>query len=136
MITMFLRNIHKLLKSTNSPKKTNVPDWSFDEKVVILIIAFVGFLVLIWILSSPRIIDAGKIAAVLGFVAIFRTIKYIMQKRKEEKGLKADQYMKETGKLCPTCGNSNVRSAYIEDGGMGDWCPNCKMSLKKMQGLL
>jgi hypothetical protein len=43
---------------------------------------------------------------------------------------------KEPGKPCPTCGNSNVRWAYIEDGGMGDWCFDCKMSLKKMQGLI
>jgi hypothetical protein len=40
------------------------------------------------------------------------------------------------GKPCPTCGNSNIRRAYIEDGGMGDWCPDCKMSLQKMQGLI
>ena len=42
----------------------------------------------------------------------------------------------EAGKPCPTCGNSNVRHAYIEDGGYGDWCPDCKMSLKKMRGLM
>ena len=37
---------------------------------------------------------------------------------------------------CPTCDNSNVRRAYIEDGGRGDWCPDCMMSLKKMRGLI
>lgn len=37
---------------------------------------------------------------------------------------------------CPTCGNSNVRWAQIENGGMGDWCPDCMMSLQKMRGLI
>jgi hypothetical protein len=36
---------------------------------------------------------------------------------------------------CPTCDNSNVRKAYIEDGGQGDWCPDCEMSLQRMRGL-
>ncbi len=27
-----------------------------------------------------------------------------------------------------------MRRAYVENGGMGDWCPNCKMSLQKMNG--
>jgi hypothetical protein len=38
----------------------------------------------------------------------------------------------EVGKPCPTCGNSDVYEAYIENGGRGDWCPHCKMSLKMM----
>ncbi len=42
----------------------------------------------------------------------------------------------EPGNPCPTCENSNVRWAYIEDGGKGDWCPDCMMSLKKMRGLI
>ena len=34
---------------------------------------------------------------------------------------------------CPTCGGWDVkRGAFIEDGGTGDWCPNCNMSLQKM----
>ena len=37
---------------------------------------------------------------------------------------------------CPTCDNSNVRWAYIEDGSHGSWCPDCMMSLKKMRGLI
>lgn len=33
---------------------------------------------------------------------------------------------------CPQCGNSDVRWATIEDGGLGDWCPHCKKSFKAM----
>ena len=50
-----------------------------------------------------------------------------------------EEYKKPVGdpeNPCPTCGNSNVRWAYIEDGGKGDWCPDCTMSLKKMRGLI
>jgi len=32
-------------------------------------------------------------------------------------------------KLCPRCGGQTIW-AYIEDGGMGDWCPQCKQSLQ------
>jgi len=35
-------------------------------------------------------------------------------------------------KQCKTCGNWDVRWAMIEDGGLGDWCPNCKKSFCKM----
>jgi hypothetical protein len=40
--------------------------------------------------------------------------------------------------LCPVCGTKEVHLAYIEDGGIGNWCPNCKKSLKKMaeEGLI
>ncbi len=39
---------------------------------------------------------------------------------------------KEAGlKQCPTCGNWDVHTAYIEDGGMGDWCPHCNKSIPK-----
>lgn len=46
----------------------------------------------------------------------------------------------ETGlKQCPTCGKWDVIKAYVEDGGMGDWCPHCKKSigapLKKLEGI-
>lgn len=36
-------------------------------------------------------------------------------------------------KQCPRCGNLDVHKAYIEDGGQGDWCPHCKMSLQIME---
>jgi hypothetical protein len=36
-------------------------------------------------------------------------------------------------KQCPTCGSWDVRWAMIEDGGQGDWCDNCKKSLKAME---
>ncbi len=35
---------------------------------------------------------------------------------------------------CPKCGTTDVYKAYTEDGGMGDWCPNCKESIQKMRG--
>lgn len=35
---------------------------------------------------------------------------------------------------CPKCRQWDVYKAYIEDGGQGDWCPNCKESLQKMRG--
>jgi hypothetical protein len=34
---------------------------------------------------------------------------------------------------CPSCGKGDVYRAYIEDGSMGDWCPNCKRSLQSIQ---
>ena len=43
-------------------------------------------------------------------------------KRKKEAGLKQ----------CPTCGKWDVHRAFIEDGGQGDWCPNCNQSLQQM----
>lgn len=37
------------------------------------------------------------------------------------------------GKIqCPRCQQWDVHRAYIEDGGQGDWCPHCKISLQKM----
>ncbi len=54
-----------------------------------------------------------------------------------EKYLEA--YKKPVGKPenpCPTCDNSNVRWAYIEDGSQESWCPDCMMSLKKMRGFI
>jgi hypothetical protein len=33
-------------------------------------------------------------------------------------------------KQCPTCGKWDVYRAYLEDGGMGDWCPHCNKSLE------
>lgn len=36
---------------------------------------------------------------------------------------------------CPQCKKWDVRQgAYIEDGSIGDWCPNCNKSLQKMRG--
>lgn len=34
-------------------------------------------------------------------------------------------------KQCPVCGNWDVIRAFVEDGGMGDWCPHCNKSLEK-----
>jgi len=33
-------------------------------------------------------------------------------------------------KQCPNCGKFDSYKAYIEDGGMGYWCPHCKKSIK------
>lgn len=41
------------------------------------------------------------------------------------------------GKIqCPRCQQWDVHRAYIEDGGQGNWCPHCKMSLQKMKSAL
>lgn len=37
-------------------------------------------------------------------------------------------------KQCPKCGERDVHDAYIENGSWGKWCPNCKMSIKKIRG--
>jgi endogenous inhibitor of DNA gyrase (YacG/DUF329 family) len=35
---------------------------------------------------------------------------------------------------CPECGEQDIRyGAFIEDGSIGDWCPNCNKSLQKME---
>jgi hypothetical protein len=46
--------------------------------------------------------------------------------KNEETGIKQEAGFKQ----CPTCGKWDVHKAYIEDGGMGYWCPNCKKSIK------
>ncbi len=38
-------------------------------------------------------------------------------------------------KQCPTCGKWDVHRAFIEDGGMGDWCPHCKKALPHIKEL-
>lgn len=38
-------------------------------------------------------------------------------------------------KQCLRCQLWDVHRAYIEDGGQGDWCPHCQMSLQKMSSL-
>jgi hypothetical protein len=37
------------------------------------------------------------------------------------------------GRQCPRCSESGVHDAYIEDGSWGKWCPQCKMSIKKIR---
>jgi predicted amidophosphoribosyltransferase len=34
---------------------------------------------------------------------------------------------------CPRCGKGNVHDAFIEHGAWGKWCPDCKMSIKKIR---
>ena len=36
-------------------------------------------------------------------------------------------------KQCLICRGNDVHDAYIEDGSWGKWCPNCKMSIKRMR---
>jgi hypothetical protein len=38
-----------------------------------------------------------------------------------------------TSKQCPKCKKMDVHDAYIENGLWGKWCPNCKMSIKKIR---
>ena len=35
---------------------------------------------------------------------------------------------------CPKCGSTDITKSYIENGGMGDWCPHCQESIQKMRG--
>ncbi len=37
-------------------------------------------------------------------------------------------------KQCPKCQGRNVHDAFIENGSWGKWCPDCKMSIKKIRG--
>lgn len=53
-----------------------------------------------------------------------------VNKQKEE--LKAE--IRKEGN-CPICGTQVVK-AYIEDGSLGNWCPNCKASIKRLRGEL
>lgn len=55
---------------------------------------------------------------------------------KEIEARRAKLLVKEKeGKVrCPKCGNWDVYRAYLKDGSMGDYCPNCKQSIKTMKG--
>jgi len=55
----------------------------------------------------------------------------IVKKYKEEY---QRELSKEAENTCPTCNNSNVYKCQTK-AGYGDWCPDCKMSLKEMRGL-
>jgi transcription elongation factor Elf1 len=43
-----------------------------------------------------------------------------------------EQHEQRKWESCPQCGNTNIREAYIEDGGKGHWCDQCKKSLEAM----
>ncbi len=45
----------------------------------------------------------------------------------------SDQARPVVSMQCPRCGNSNVHDAFIENGAWGKWCPDCKMSIKKIR---
>lgn len=34
---------------------------------------------------------------------------------------------------CIGCGESHVHDAYLENGSWGKWCPDCRMSIKRMR---
>jgi tetratricopeptide (TPR) repeat protein/uncharacterized RDD family membrane protein YckC len=36
-------------------------------------------------------------------------------------------------KICAFCGKQVVIEAYVEDGGLGDWCPRCKKSMPRIR---
>lgn len=36
-------------------------------------------------------------------------------------------------KICPRCGQPDVYEATIENGGTGNWCPHCNMSIQQMK---
>jgi hypothetical protein len=43
-------------------------------------------------------------------------------------------YNQAKDKECPQCKLDVVYKTYIENGSIGDWCPNCNKSLQKMMG--
>lgn len=50
--------------------------------------------------------------------------------------LEEDLAKKTAGKIqCPRCHRWDVHRAFIEDGGYGDWCPHCQISLQKLAAL-
>ena len=50
--------------------------------------------------------------------------------------LEADLAQRAAGKIqCPRCHRWDVHRAFIEDGGLGDWCPHCEISLQKLAAL-
>ena len=73
----------------------------------------------------------GVLLSAVGFV---KREKSGIQNAQVKGELEYRQKVPKPRKSCPTCGNSNVRWASIEDGGIGYWCPDCKMSLMEMQG--
>jgi hypothetical protein len=95
--------------------------WIFDP-----ILTPVGVLLLLPIMGATSMAllhDLGEKQEILELV---RNYQEHRQRRLTEKAENP----------CPTCDNSNVRRSYIEDGGKGDWCPDCDMSLQKMRGLI
>ena len=62
---------------------------------------------------------------------VYQKYKEYSEKNQEvkSKSLSKDQ----KGKVqCPQCEKWDVYQAMIKDGGLGDYCPNCKQSLKSM----
>lgn len=50
--------------------------------------------------------------------------------------LEADLAQRTAGKIqCPRCHRWDVHRALIENGGLGDWCPHCEISLQKLAAL-
>jgi hypothetical protein len=37
---------------------------------------------------------------------------------------------------CPRCGSWDVYKTYLQDGGLGDYCPNCKQAIKTMKAYI
>lgn len=59
-------------------------------------------------------------------------------RRVEERrvALEDDLAKRTAGKIqCPRCHRWDVHRALIEDGGQGDWCPHCEISLQKLAAL-
>jgi len=41
--------------------------------------------------------------------------------------------MNEYTEECPECSTAICYGVFIEDGSIGEWCPNCSKSLQKME---
>lgn len=93
--------------------------WSFDP--VFTPISVLALLLVMGATSMAYLHDMGNNEKILELVENYR-----QEYRRE--------LSKEPENPCPTCGNSNVYKTQTEFG-QGDWCPDCKMSLREMRGL-
>ena len=50
-----------------------------------------------------------------------------VEKRKKELSKESEGI-----KQCLKCVSMDIKTAIIEDGSLGDWCPHCKISIQKM----
>jgi hypothetical protein len=88
-----------------------------DGIFALLIIIVAGYAIALWIMVIRKHRE----------LTLKRAARPLIEPKIEQLTREADQ------KQCPTCLQRDVYRAVIEDGGQGDWCPNCKKSLQKMR---